>query len=122
MIINLGQRFGAITALHKFGLDTLSNFVLRVLPSVINDPTLLKLSHSKYPEQAARFYGATVNAVGYCIHSDSYKMTATGQDNLPNWFVLPLKPKTGTYYREIMDTFGADLLPYYIDESAFLSL
>lgn len=108
------QKYGALAALQMFGLETISNFVLRILPTLMEDQSIIKAAHSKNSEQVTRLYDKAVATAGLCIHSDTYKTTSTGR--------IPLKPKSMTKYRQVMDTFGSDLLPYYIDESALLSI
>ena len=108
------QKYGALNALQKFGLETISEFVSQVLPKVINDSNLTKNVHQKNIEQVTRLYDCAVTTAGLCIHSDSYRTTSLG--------LSPMYPKSLTNYREIMDTFGSDLQPYFIDDSALLSI
>lgn len=106
------QKYGALAALEMLGLETISNFVLEILPTLISDQSIVKAAHSKNAEQVTRLYDKAVTTAGICLHNDTYKSTSTGRN--------PLNPKSRTKYRQIMDTFGSDLLTYYIDESALL--
>ncbi|OHT02425.1 putative TBP-associated protein [Tritrichomonas foetus] len=110
----VSQKYGALAALQKFGLETTSEYLSPILPKLLRDSNMLKVVHSKNSENLTKFYDSAVQTAGLCLHSDSYKTTSTG--------LYPMNPKTMSNYREIMDTFGADLLPYYIDDAALLAL
>jgi hypothetical protein len=115
------QKYGALRGLISFGLDTLSGFLLPILPQLVEDTLeLIAERNGRAHEIASRMYEASVEAAGFCLHNDTYFMTATGR--------YPYSAKTMRWgqdpgiYRGIIDTFGADLITYYVDEDCLLSI
>jgi hypothetical protein len=112
-----GQKYGALTAVTAFGLTAISAFLLIVLPPLVTEVEHREAEGRVPPrvrEGHARLYEAAVAAAGLCIHSDSYMMTATGR--------IEYSPKAMPNYRAVADAFGADLIPYWIDDTSVLSL
>jgi transcription initiation factor TFIID subunit 6 len=110
----ISQKYGALMGLIAFGLNALSEFALQALPLVIDQIAGIEVNRTRMADMRVRVYDAGVKAAGLCIHSDTYMMTATGR--------LSYSPKSASNYRAVMDTFGADLLPFYMDDSAMLTI
>jgi transcription initiation factor TFIID subunit 6 len=115
----LGQKYGALVGLTASGLTATSSFLLQVLPMLVTEVAADKIegaprSIARAREGCTRLYGVAVRAAGLCVHSDSYMMTATGR--------LEYSPKAMPNYRAVAEVFGADLLPFWIDDTSVLSL
>ena len=113
----LAQKYGALAGLTALGVETISQFLQPLLPAVISD--ILETARAptaggKTFEMACRAYEAGVEAVGLCVHYDTYGMTAAGR--------ICYSARSKQNYRHIADTFGSDMLPYYVDESALIGL
>lgn len=111
---SLKERYGAIAGLMAFGNFTISKYLLPEIPNLIAS---LNTEDENDPEKrtmAMMIYQMALKSAGNCLHGDTFRMTALG--------FLPLTSLTYVNYREIMDTFGTDLSPYCVDESAFLYL
>lgn len=112
----LSQKYGSIAVLKTFGLLTISGYGLSRFPQIVKEAETAKHQQptsAKAQETSMRVYDECLECAGLCLHSDTYHLTATGIEfNAPT-----LKHE---YYRETMDTFGSDLLPYVIDDSSLL--
>ena len=112
------QKFGAASALFNFGLDTVSSYLFPTIPKLLEElESISQISSSYYDDESIiRFYDILLASVGHCIESDTIKLLATG--------IVPLNPKSmpnnNENYYQLIDIFGADLIPYCIDESSIL--
>lgn len=113
----LAEKYGAVVGLTALGLETISQFLQQAVPVVVGDVLTTAravTTGGEGFEMASRVYEAIVEAVGLCVHNDTYLMTAMGR--------ICYSARSRPNYRKVMDTLGADLLPYYIDESALMGL
>jgi hypothetical protein len=114
----LPQKYGALVGVIAAGPSPVSGFLLKIFPLLVADlgadPDAQVRALARKREMETRLYNAAVLAAGVCLHNDSYLMTATGR--------FSYSPRAMPSYREVANAFGADLLPYFVDDAALLSI
>ena len=110
----VNEKYGAFAALSAFGSQAIAAFILPNVGEIVND--LLKNAMRSGDRDtrliAQTMYDRIVSSVGICLHDDTAKSTYSG--------VLEYAPKTYKERQNIIDVFGVQLLPYYIDDGVEL--
>jgi hypothetical protein len=112
---NLVEKLGSLIGLAHLGLETVSRYVLPILKGLLRDLDS-PISDLDLDRQQLRslMYRQAVATGGRALHADTYKMAAVG--------FLPLTSYSAATYIDLADAFGADMVPYIMDESSMLYL
>ncbi|KAH0794406.1 transcription initiation factor TFIID subunit 6-like isoform X1 [Histomonas meleagridis] len=109
----LPEKYGALNGLFYFGIDSISNYVLpklqMILSNLENETKDLDIQKQNL---CVMFYHLILKSTGFCLYSDTYKMAASGK--------LPIIGASLEQYRNLMNLFGSDLVPYIVNDDSFL--
>jgi histone H3/H4 len=112
---NVVEKVGAMTAILNLGLETVAGYGLPPWRGVLNQAAALCNENEVDKHDLGNYlYEMELKSAGFCFHADTYRMWALGMS--------PFGGYSGPRYRELMDGFGEDLIPYVIDDSCFLYL
>lgn len=112
--IGMIEKRGALIGLIRLGLSTVSSCVIPHLGCLLDEAEqAIRNSDLEEHTNGMSLYYQELKAAGMCVHSDTYRMSAYG--------IYPMNVYS-EQYPKLREQFGADLLPYVVDESAFMYL
>ena len=106
-------KYGALAGLAEFGVECTIQVIIKqhLLPKILHE-----LSQVPFDEReiASQFYDLLLNMCGNCLNSDSIQIMATGRNGMNLHTEQYLE--NDTIYREIMNNFGNDIVPFIISD------
>jgi hypothetical protein len=111
----LTEKVGALIGLLHLGLETVANYVLPRLDAIVQEAIALAADADVERHTSGnQMYRQCLKCAGFALHADTFKMAALG--------FLPITAYSGAAYHQLAPVFGADLLPYVIDDAAMMCL
>ena len=110
--LGIVEKRGALIGLIRLGLPTVASSVIPHLDTLLKETEQVVAEEDleKYTVGTSLYY-QELKAAGLCVHLDTYKMSASGS------FPISI---ASSRYSKMREQFGADLLPYVVDESSLM--
>jgi len=109
------EKVGAVAGLTRLGLETAAVGVLPHIQRLLRDArAAVAKGDTKKHALGVGLNGRALKAAGFCVHADTFQMAAFG--------FLPVNVYAGRHYDAFIGQFGADLLPFVVDDGSLLYL